>query len=210
MTICCLLVLFSFSIEMLKVEASSYDIHIIKLGLRDTTKLPNDFISNGIKVDEVKDADGNVLNGVSSISYTITRMALKTSDLDPTKLDSYEIVTGKEAFTQTVTTNQDGEAQVTGLPKGVYQVSELPNKLLSHVMEPVLISLPLESKHGLLSEVYVYPKSSLASNTPDEPELPNKLPQTSGNIGKTSQFYWMIGLIGGMGFLGVRQFKKLS
>ncbi|MGX6970974.1 pilin N-terminal domain-containing protein [Vagococcus bubulae] len=203
--------LFAFFPIQLYAEDGSYGIHIVKLGIREDTKLQNELIHNGLKLDEVKDEEGNILNGVSSIQYTVTRVTLKHSNLDATQNSSYEVVSGKEAFTKTVTTNQFGEADIVGLSKGIYQIKELPNDLLSNLMEPIIVSLPMDSKSGLLNDVYIYPKSSLVSKTFDsEPELPDKLPQTDGDIGQSNQLYWMIGLIGCMGMVGLLQFKKIK
>lgn len=179
-------------------DTGSYGIHIIKYNLSDNqeNQLPHDGTP-------VKNGTEN-LQRLAGVQYTITRMT-------KTEMNTYVTAQGADAFSQTVTTNVKGEAELIGLPRGVYQVTETKSEQVPAPMSPVLVSLPMQNANGLINEVYIYPKSSMVlPDTPQIPDsdLPNKLPDTSGNIGSYQIIIAMISVILLVGFSGLWWTKK--
>jgi hypothetical protein len=179
-------------------ETGSYGIHIIKYNLSDSQE--SQLSHDGTPV--TSGTEG--LQRLTGIQYTITRMT-------KTELNTYVTAQGAEAFSQTVVTNAQGEAELTALPRGVYQVTEAKSEQVPTPMSPVLVSLPMQNVNGLINEVYIYPKSSMVlPDTPQIPDnnLPDKLPDTSGNIGSYQIIIAMISVIVLVGFSGLWWTKK--
>lgn len=215
----CIMVCF-FTVSASAEGTDTYSLTIVKYRLEGDATFHDSLPHDGTKVDAVTDADGNTLTGFANVTYRLTRVMLKDSGLDETKATSYTAAAGDEAFTMELVTNSNGHAVINGLPKGVYLVEELPNELLIEVMDPVLVHLPMQTEDGLLTHVYLYPKSSIV--LPDDPITDpkedgnnatgsnssstgsnGKLPQTSGNIGTVHQMVWMMGMIAVMGTAGL-------
>lgn len=70
---------------------------------------------------------------------------------------------------QTVTTDDQGNATLSGLDLGLYYVEETdPGKnLITAPAEPFFVTLPFPSKNAWLYQVHVYPKNSLGTTTKD-------------------------------------------
>lgn len=61
-------------------------------------------------------------------------------------------------------TNSDGEIELTGLPLGVYRITEKPTDLISSSLESFLVTIPFvdpDDESSLLYHVHVYPKNTL-------------------------------------------------
>ncbi|MBD5823518.1 pilin N-terminal domain-containing protein [Lactococcus petauri] len=176
----------------------SYGIHIIKYNLSDSQE--SQLTHDGTPVTSGTED----LQRLAGVQYTITRMT-------KTEMNTYVTAQGTDAFSQRVTTNAQGEAELTGLPRGVYQVTEAKSEQVPTPMSPVLVSLPMQNANGLINEVYIYPKSSMVlPDTPQIPDnnLPDKLPDTSGNIGSYQIIIAMISVIVLVGFSGLWWTKK--
>ncbi|KAF1297553.1 hypothetical protein BAU15_07530 [Enterococcus sp. JM4C] len=192
-------------------ETAGHGITIQKYKLDSATNVAN-FPQDGSKAESLTDDKGQALAPLSGITYEVVRVTPLTGGT------GFQIVEGTEAFSAEITTDSNGLAQVSGLAQGMYRVVEKPKDgLLKEVMEPVILELPLPQPGGkaALSEVYLYPKSSVASNTggKDGPKDPTKnpvtrLPQTSGNIGNTHPFVWMSTVIFVMGVVGLFSMKR--
>ncbi|MDT2726271.1 pilin N-terminal domain-containing protein [Lactococcus formosensis subsp. formosensis] len=199
--IAALLALLSFSFGQnvaAQEDTGSYGIHIIKYNLNDSQE--SQLTHDGTPVTSGTED----LQRLAGIQYTITRMT-------KTEMNTYVTAEGADAFSQTVTTNAQGEAELTGLPRGVYQVTESKSEQVPTPMSPVLVSLPMQNANGLINEVYIYPKSSMVlPDTPQIPDtnVPDKLPDTSGNIGSYQIIITMISVIVLVGFSGLWWTKK--
>ncbi|WP_338997474.1 pilin N-terminal domain-containing protein [Lactococcus formosensis] len=193
------LLYFSFGQNVAAQEdTGSYGIHIIKYNLNDSQE--SQLTHDGTPVTSGTED----LQRLAGVQYTITRMT-------KTEMNTYVTAQGADAFSQTVTTNAQGEAELTGLPRGVYQVTESKSEQVPTPMSPVLVSLPMQNANGLINEVYIYPKSSMVlPDTPQIPDtnVPDKLPDTSGNIGSYQIIITMISVIVLVGFSGLWWTKK--
>ncbi|MDG6166504.1 pilin N-terminal domain-containing protein [Lactococcus formosensis] len=179
-------------------DTGSYGIHIIKYNLNDSQE--SQLTHDGTPVTSGTED----LQRLAGVQYTITRMT-------KTEMNIYVTAQGADAFSQTITTNAQGEAELTGLPRGVYQVTESKSEQVPTPMSPVLVSLPMQNANGLINEVYIYPKSSMVlPDTPQIPDanVPDKLPDTSGNIGSYQIIIAMISVIVLVGFSGLWWTKK--
>lgn len=209
--ICCLSLFFS-AMPVLAIsqfpDLKGYSIHVIKYKLKQGTTFNDSLPNDGSKVDNLKDANGNDLETLPGISYAVQRLQLKPGATDINSLSSFEVATGAEAFEKIQTTNAQGEASFTDLPAGYYQVIEKPNSQIQHVMEPVLVALPLNTQNGQIDDVYIYPKSNIISDTIIPESTIDKIPQTSGNIGNPQQIFLMIGIVVIMGIIGISYFFK--
>ncbi|MGM0123244.1 hypothetical protein IGI37_000610 [Enterococcus sp. AZ194] len=190
-------------------ENDSYAISIQKYKLDESTALPEDFPHDGSKATKVLDAKGNALAPLAGIHYEIVRVTPVSEG------SGFQVVEGVEAFATTIVTDQSGLARIDGLVQGMYRVTEKNANTLKNVMEPVILELPLPQPDGkaALSEVYLYPKSSIVSKTnePTPSKSKERLPQTSGNIGNYHPFVYVslvILLMGGLGFLSMKQKKS--
>lgn len=190
-------------------ENDSYAISIQKYKLDDATSLPKDFPQDGSKATKVLDAKGNALAPLVGIHYEIVRVTPVSEG------NGFQVVEGVEAFSTTIVTDQSGLARIDGLAQGMYRVTEKNANTLKNVMEPVILELPLPQPDGkaALSEVYLYPKSSIVSKTnePTPSKSKERLPQTSGNIGNYHPFVYVslvILIMGGLGFLSMKQKKS--
>ncbi|WP_081166917.1 pilin N-terminal domain-containing protein [Lactococcus garvieae] len=181
-------------------NTGSYGIHIIKYNLKGNQE--NQLSHDGTPVTNGTED----LQRLANVQYTITRMS-------KTESNTYVTTQGADAFSQTVTTNAQGEAELTGLKRGVYQVTELKSEQVPAPMSPVLVSLPMQNANGLINEVYIYPKSSMVlPDTPQIPDsnLPDKLPNTSGSIGSYQIIMAMISVLVIVGFGGLWWTKKTN
>lgn len=191
-------------------ETDSYAISIQKYKLDETVALPKTFPHDGSKATEAVDAKGNALVPLPGIQYEIVRVTPVSGGTD------FQVVEGTEAFSTTIVTDQSGLARMDGLAQGMYRVTEKNANALKNVMDPVILELPLPQPGGkeALSEVYLYPKSSVVSkkDPPVTPKNKERLPQTSGNIGNYHPFVYlslMILCMGGLGFFSMKQ-KKMN
>ena len=179
-------------------DTGSYGIHIVKYNLNDSQE--SQLTHDGTPVTSGTED----LQRLAGVQYTITRMT-------KTEMNTYVTAQGADAFSQTITTNAQGEAELAGLPRGVYQVTESKSEQVPTPMSPVLVSLPMQNANGLINEVYIYPKSSMVlPDTPQIPDtnVPDKLPDTSGNIGSYQIIIAMISVIVLVGFSGLWWTKK--
>lgn len=153
-------------------ENADYGIVITKYKVSNKKELETLVPTDGKKAEELKTPTGETLATLPGVSYQITRVS-------PTDgITDFQPVKGPDAFSQTITTNNEGVAAVSGLAAGTYRVIELDDKLLKEVMEPVILELPLPQRDGpALSTVYLYPKSGVV--LPDTP--PKENPPTSPN-----------------------------
>ena len=204
----------AFLPNVVSAEEGGYSITIQKYKLAEGITLSDDVPQDGTKAEKVTDAEGNQLDPLAGISYEIVRVSPMegTSEFRP--------VEGVDAFSTTITTDDQGNARVENLTAGTYRVSEKANDTLRQVMEPVTFELPLPQRTGeALSEVYLYPKSSVqalpgtsgpkekekdpANPTAAEATAANKrLPQTSGSLGTMQPLYLILVLIVVMGAIG--------
>lgn len=198
--------------QIAAAEEAGYSITIQKYKLAEGVTLSEDVPQDGTKAEKVTDAEGNQLDPLSGITYEIVRVSPMegTSEFRP--------VEGVDAFSATITTDDQGTARVSNLVAGTYRVSEKATETLRQVMEPVTFELPLPQRTGeALSEVYLYPKSSVqvlpgtsgakdkdpANQTAAEATAANKrLPQTSGTLGTMQPLYLILVLIVVMGAIG--------
>ncbi|MGM0124004.1 hypothetical protein IGI37_001378 [Enterococcus sp. AZ194] len=186
--------------------ADSYALSIQKYKLDASTSLPKEFLQDGTKVEHAVDADGKKLVALPGIQYEVTRVTPISGGTD------YQLVEGAAAFSTTIVTDQTGLARIDGLAQGMYRVIEKNNGQLKNVMEPVILELPLPQAGDkpALSEVYLYPKSSVVSSKAptEKPKTVERLPQTSGNIGNYRPFIplsLVILIMGSLGFLSMCQ-----
>lgn len=204
------LFLIGLGLAPLRVQADeasneSYAISIQKYKLSDSALLSTDLPMDGTKLDKV--TDGNALAPLAGISYEITRVTPVQGQ------STFEPIVGVDAFSITVTTDQNGLARVAGLASGTYQVVEKDNNLLQSVMEPVIVELPLPQREGeALNEVFLYPKSSVVDSPETTPPSPDggdnqRLPQTSGSIGNAQPLYFILVFILVMGGVGIKVLK---
>lgn len=204
--------LHSQAVENASTPTNGYAISILKYKLSEAAALSTELPLDGTKAEKVTDKNGNALEPLAGISYEITRVSPVQGE------SAFAPVEGTDAFSVTVTTDQNGLARVDGLASGTYQVVEKENSLLNSVMEPVILELPLPQREGeALSEVYLYPKSSVVGPSEEtENEEPNnagtqtasdKLPQTSGSIGNAQPLYLILAFIVVMGAIGVKVLK---
>lgn len=211
--------MFGKTIEAAGTRNEGYSISIMKYRLEDFKIVENQLPLDGTKAGEIKDTNGKKLEPLKGISYEITRV----SPVQGTT--TFEPVIGDAAFSKTVTTDGTGLARVTNLAQGTYRIIEKDHEVLKEPMAPVVLELPLPQRTGeALSEVYLYPKSSIV--TKDGPEgtpskkkkenLPNtnsasstkeRLPQTSGNIGSYHSLLLVLSFIFIMALIGFRVMK---
>lgn len=195
-----------------EVSGEGFSINIQKFKLDDKTTLPADFPKDGSKSDVKIDANGKSLIPLKDVQYDIERVTPMTEGT------GFQVVEGAEAFKTSITTDASGLARLTGLPQGMYRVSEKSSSIIKVVMDPIVLELPLPQPDGkeALTDVYIYPKSSVITpgGKPSKPSQGNakdnitKLPQTSGNIGGFHPFVWisfLIMIMGSIGFASMRQ-----
>lgn len=208
----CLIVLFFFFTHIVSNATDSnesYSIHIIKYRLEEHENIQDNFPSNGTQMNDWMDGAGNQLEKMSGIAYNITRMNSNSDETDDDNLSSYEVTTGSDAFSMDIVTNEKGEAVINGLTKGVYKVTELPNKEIKKVMEPSLVRLPLTTNNEQLNNVYIYPKSSVISNDINVVRSGRtKLPETSGNLGSNWQIILMLLMIVSLSFFSICRINR--
>ena len=201
--------------QNVSAEEGGFSITIQKYKLTEGVTLSDAVPEDGTKAEQVTDINGNQLDPLAGISYEIVRVSPMegTSEFRP--------VEGVDAFSTTITTDAQGVAHVGNLTAGTYRVSEQPTDTLRNVMEPVTFELPLPQRTGeALSEVYLYPKSSVqvlpkSGGTEDPDGTPSKgtttaagneankrLPQTSGTLGTMQPLYLILVLILVMGAIG--------
>ena len=181
-----------------QVNTVNYGIHITKYNLKENQD--SYLTHDGTPV--IRGTED--LQHLAGVQYTITRMS-------KTKMNTYITAQGTDAFSQTITTNTQGEAELIGLPRGVYKVTEIKSEKVPTPMSPPLVSLPMQNAKGLINEVYIYPKSSMVlPDTPQIPDsdIPSKLPDTSGSIGSYQIIVSMISVIIFVGFSGLWWMKK--
>lgn len=194
--------------------SGSYQIIIKKYAVEDTTILDN-LPLNGQNLDATIAEEGLSLEVMAGVNYRITRVTPVQGE------ERFQDVTGEAAFSTTITTDNQGQASAINLTQGIYRVEELADSRIAAVMEPVFLELPLPQVNGeALSEVYLYPKSSIVEEGPNN--LPDtegntvvtnqagtkKLPQTSGNIGTALPLFYIIGFILLMGIMGLRSIQR--
>ncbi|MCB5953523.1 pilin N-terminal domain-containing protein [Enterococcus sp. CWB-B31] len=190
-------------------QTSLNSLHIIKYQLTEDMEFSSQ-LQNGSKIDGV-----DTLIRVPGIKYEITRMSLLGNS------GEYISAAGEDQFSMQIKTNSVGEAVVNGLPDGIYKVIEIPDERIPKVMEPIVINLPMQVSQGVLNEVYVYPKSSVVTpedsinppkgteNTPsqsadiDSASEKKRLPETSGNIGKSDIILYAMLVISSLGILSI-------
>lgn len=199
----------SFFIGPLRVQAEgAYSITIQKYRLEEGITLSEDVPKDGTKAEKVTDSNGNLLEPLSGISYEIVRVTPVEG------ASTFKPIEGVDAFTATITTDEQGTAHIGNLVAGTYRVTEKATDTLQHVMEPVTFELPLPQRTGeALTDIYIYPKSSVQNpDTPVKPIEPTKkasrLPQTSGNIGTMTPLYLILLLVIGMGIIGGHYMRK--
>ena len=202
---------FSGSLNAYGNEADGFSISIQKYKLDASVTLAEAFPQDGSKAENVVDDQGNALAPLAGIQYEIVRITPLSEG------NGFQVVEGAEAFSTIVTTDHTGLAQMTGLPQGMYWVTEKQTSVLKEVMEPVILELPLPQPNGkeALKDVYLYPKSGVVTakdpgkdpNNPGEKPI-TKLPQTSGNIGTIKPFAYIIVLLFVMGMLGLLSMRQ--
>ncbi|MGM0126305.1 hypothetical protein IGI37_003734 [Enterococcus sp. AZ194] len=192
-------------------DGDGYSIFVQKYKLDDSTVLSKELPQDGSKAEIVTDTKGKALAPLAGVHYEVVRVTPLSEGT------GFQVVEGVEAFSTTLTTDSTGQAHITGLAQGMYRVTEKPKEgLLKNIMEPVILELPLPQPNGkaALSEVYLYPKSSVVT-AKDIIEKENgrknqatRLPQTSGNIGDYNPFVWISLLILSMGLIGLVSMKR--
>lgn len=194
-----------------EVTDNGFSIHIQKYRLDDKTTLPDNFPKDGSKAEVSTDSNGKSLSPLKDIQYVIERVTPMTEGT------GFQVVEGSEAFKETIATDASGSASLLGLPQGMYRVTEKSSSIIKDLMDPVVLELPLPQPNGkeALTDVYIYPKSSVITGKKDpQPSRTNpkdsitKLPQTSGNIGGFHPFVWislLIMIMGSIGFASMRQ-----
>lgn len=166
------LLLFIGGLSATSVDADTHTqtLTIVKYGLSQnaTGFQENQTINTGQEINHlpIYDNTGQELHVVSDISYEVQEVAANGADtIDPKHEETYHLV-GKS---QKITTDDTGQASLT-LSDGVYLLTELanPQKGLTTPSEPVLIHLPAwdATSSSDMSQLYVYPKSSVVSQTP--------------------------------------------
>jgi LPXTG-motif cell wall-anchored protein len=167
-------------------EGHTQDLIVVKYGLAEDQNLSKDQTTNdGAEINgrPVDDA-GQELKPLANIEYTVQPVKPTKDRYSITAKDKDSYVTTGDATS--IVTNDEGKAQVN-LPDGYYLISELPNKAanLKKPMAPVIIKLPVmnASSNGFLSQVYLYPKSSVAKDVPVIPSTPG--PGTKNPPSKT-------------------------
>ncbi|WP_234984681.1 pilin N-terminal domain-containing protein [Pilibacter termitis] len=151
-------------------------------------------LHDGTLVDKVTDNSGKELAPLGNVEYTITRMEAIPHKGSAT---TYQEATGDQSFVKTIVTDSNGKAELTGLAKGIYRVSETASEFVTSPMEPVLLALPMKNATGYLTDVYLYPKSNMAfpdlpKTGTETPATQDKLLNTSGNIGDYQMLIYMI------------------
>ncbi|WP_430621548.1 pilin N-terminal domain-containing protein [Enterococcus sp. DIV0800] len=199
-------------------QDTNYSITIQKYKLGEGVNLSVDVPQDGTKAEKVTDDNGNDLEAFEGVSYEIVRV----SPMEGTS--EFQAVQGEDAFSTEITTDAQGIAHVGNLVAGTYRVSEKATELIPNVMEPVIFELPLPQRTGnALSDVYLYPKSSIqtpstGTDKDKDKDTPTsqmskkdgkvttaakeRLPQTSGNLGTMQPLYLLIVLICVMGAIG--------
>ncbi|GHU38951.1 hypothetical protein FACS1894193_08400 [Bacilli bacterium] len=176
----------------------NYAIHIVKYQITADKDFSSEMVHDGSEITNAKDMSGHPLSPLAGVSYTITRMK-EVKHIGTTS--TYEVADGKTAFSMRVTTDANGFASVLKLAKGIYRVTEEKSDLVESVMEPVMMRLPMQHETGYLKEVYIYPKSNMklpdsfmpsSPTNPPTTDTPDRLFNTSGNIGSYQQLIWMI------------------
>ena len=152
---------------------------------------------------------GQGLIRMAGVSYRVVRMERQGAEYVP--------LTGAEAFSVEVSTNESGIAFVGDLPAGIYQVIELDHPLIPIPDAPVTFHLPLNlGNPEVLTDIFVYPKSNVVlggggGGSPGgggDGQAPGRLPQTSGNIGSIQSLLLITGGILALGALGVYLTKR--
>ncbi len=197
----------SFGLTRTTYGEEFYSIHVVKYQLQETIYFDDSLEFDGDKIPSPVDNKGEELQTMEGIQYQLEQVVLKDAYSDENELSSYSVV---EKTQEVMTTNSSGEAVFNGLSRGTYRLTELDNPRIQKVMDPVLVTLPLESNVGRLTNVYLYPKSSvLRSNQSLADEKIDKLPQTSGEIKGNAPIIVMVSLTIGLGFISLKQFKKI-
>lgn len=192
-------------------EDQGYSVTIVKYKLTDADLAGNPLPVDGTKAEKAVNKEGKSFELLPGISYEITRV----SPVNGTT--QFEAIQGADAFTKTVTTDSNGQAQLPGLVQGTYRVIEKANNQIKEPMEPVILELPLPQRNGqALNDVYLYPKSSIAGGaaidtkktTMGNGTSPERIPQTSGTIGSYYSFYVIILFLALMGVIGIRMLRS--
>lgn len=134
--------------QSVAAEETGFSITIQKYKLAEGVTLSEDVPQDGTKAEKVTDAEGNQLDPLSGITYEIVRVSPMegTSEFRP--------VEGVDAFSATITTDDQGSARVGNLVAGTYRVSEKATDTLRQVMEPVTFEMPLPQRtYDALSDV---------------------------------------------------------
>lgn len=179
-----------------EVNVQQTTLTIVKYGLNpgDTGFSSNQTTNDGTKINNLPTDDaGKQLKPLANVSYVIQQIVphdvttLANENPNPSDYDAI----GNPI---TVTTDSSGQVSLD-LPDGYYLVSEQANLAinLKKPAAPVVVSLPVmdsTSDTGYLSDVYIYPKSSVEvksdvdGNTDDK--NPNHTGTSSSNAGKTT------------------------
>ncbi|MBO0450935.1 pilin N-terminal domain-containing protein [Candidatus Enterococcus murrayae] len=192
-------------------EDQRSSITIVKYKLTEADLAENPLPIDGTKIEKAVNKEGKTFEPLSGVSYEITRV----SPVNGTT--QFEPVQGTDAFSKTITTDNNGQARLSDLVQGTYRVIEKAQDQIKEPMEPVILELPLPQRSGQsLNDVYLYPKSSIAGATVIDPKeittekgtSPERIPQTSGTIGSYSSFYVIIIFLTLMGFIGIRMLRS--
>lgn len=200
-----LLFLTPFAVGVQAETLDGYRITVIKFKMDEALKDAVRFPVNGVKTEELTDAQGKSLIPLSDVTYVIERV----TPIQGT--NGFEVVEGEQALHTEIITGDQGEATLGNLPQGTYRVTEQRNAQLKEVMTPVVLELPLPQPSGeSLTEVFLYPKSSVVESpgtkVPGEKQPPKsveKIPQTSGNIGSFYPIAWSMAFVFFMGMIGM-------
>lgn len=161
---------------------------IVKYGLNENSQgfSQEQTTNNGLQINNIPTDDhGNELSPLANISYSIQKVEptgdanqVSVEDKNTYHLDGEAVI---------ITTDQTGQATIT-LQDGLYIVSEQanPSAGLKVAAKPLLYRLPVlnETQDGYLSQVYIYPKSSIdtlettpPSSTPVHSTSPSSAPK---------------------------------
>lgn len=201
--------------KIVEAEENDLAITVVKYKITDPTQVEGQLPLDGTKAQTATDKEGNQLIPLAGVSYVITRVSPEQGTTH------FRPVEGSDSYTTRITTDANGVARVSGLAQGSYQVVEEANEQIKKVMEPIIFELPLPQRTGdALKEVFLYPKSSVFVNEKTSTKktgrssgegVPERLPQTSGNIGTYGSLVIILAFLSIMGLLGgglMRKSKK--
>jgi len=134
-----------------------------------TNRVPVKGISNEGRL--LTEAPANIIKALAGVEFQVVRVvpqpgqaggagAIKSNDDG----QWYIPLVGEGAYSQTITTDQDGEALFANMPLGIYYVTELMSNLVTDPSAPFFVSIPtiLEGENGeddYLYDVHAYPKN---------------------------------------------------